>query len=217
MTPLAYIALGILGGVFVTAPLGPVNILIMQRALRYGFPSAVAAGSGAALADVIFAVVAAFGVSTVNVFIEGHSRVIQLVGGIVVALIGARILWQQQQPGSAGQAQDEDELNAAQLSAATFFLTITNPATIFGFLAYFGALGEWGPSQDDFAGTIQLVVGVAIGTLGWWCVVAGLITRLRVRLTEERIGRFNLVAGALLLGFGALILGRLSVTYFGVI
>ena len=199
MTPLAYIALGILGGIFVTAPLGPVNVLIMQRALRHGFPSAVAAGSGAALADVIFAAVAAFGVSTVSVFIEGHSRIIQLVGGIVVVLIGARILWRQV-PRAARPPQDERELGAVQMSAATFFLTITNPATIFGFLAYFGALGEWGPSQGDFAGNLQLVVGVAIGTLGWWCAVAGIITRLRVRLTEETIGRFNLVAGALLLG-----------------
>lgn len=215
MTPLAFIALGILGGVFVTAPLGPVNVLIMQRALHYGFPSAVAAGAGAALADVIFAVLAAFGVSWISTFIEGHSRIIQLVGGILVVLMGARILWRQ--PGLNRPPPDEPQYSAAQMSIATFFLTLTNPATVFGFIAYFGALGEWGPSQGDFAGNLQLVLGVAIGTLGWWCGVAAIITRLSVRLNEGTIAKFNLVAGALLLAFGALILGRLSVTYFKVI
>lgn len=215
MTPLAYIALGILGGIFVTAPLGPVNVLIMQRALRYGFPSAVAAGSGAAVADVIFAIVAAFGVSTVGVFIEGHARLIQLVAGVLVTLMGARILWRQ--PGLNGTAAEEPEYTAAQMSLATFLLTITNPATIFGFLAYFGALGEWGPTKGDYIGTLQMVLGVAIGAVGWWCTVAAIITRLRVRLNDTTIGRFNLVAGAVLVGFGALILGRLSVTYFRVI
>ena len=215
MTPIAYIALGILGGIFVTAPLGPVNVLIMQRALRYGFPSAVAAGSGAALADVIFAVIAAFGVSTVSVFIEGHSRLIQLVAGVLVTLMGARILWRQ--PGFSRSTTDEPEYSAAQMSLATFLLTITNPATIFGFVAYFGALGEWGPAQGDHIGTLQMVLGVAIGAVGWWCAVAAIITKLSVRLNEATIGRFNLVAGAVLVGFGALILGRLSVTYFEVI
>lgn len=215
MTPLAYIALGILGGVFVTAPLGPVNVLIMQRALRYGFPSALAAGAGAALADVIFAAIGAFGVSTVSAFIEGHSRVIQLAGGTLVVFMGARILWRQ--PGFSRLPANEPERSTAEICVTTFLLTITNPATIFGFIAYFGALGEWGPAQGDLAGTLQMVLGVAVGTLGWWCTVAALITRLRVRLNEGTIARFNVIAGALLVAFGALILGRLSVTYFEVI
>ena len=216
MTPLAYVALGILGGVFVTAPLGPVNVIIMQRALRYGFLSGVAAGAGAALADVIFACIAAFGVSTVSAFIEGHSRLIQLVGGSLVAIFGARILWRQQ---GLDRLLPEDQRRKGifELTVTTFILTITNPATIFGFVAYFGALGEWGPGQGDFLGTVQLVIGVAIGTLGWWSIVATVVTRLRVRFNDVTIARFNLIAGALLLGFGALILGRLSVTYFGVI
>ncbi|MEM7695344.1 MAG: LysE family transporter [Pseudomonadota bacterium] len=216
MTPLAFIALGILGGIFVTAPLGPVNVLIMQRALRYGFLSGAAAGVGAAVADVVFASAAAFSVSTVSAFVEGHARLIQLIGGLLVAFIGARILWRQ--PGFDRPLPEEPRRkSAAEMAVGTFFLTITNPATIFGFVAYFGALGEWAPEKGDYVGTAQLILGVAIGTLGWWCGLAAVVTQLRVRLTEARIAKFNVVAGALLLGFGALILGRLSVTYFEVI
>ena len=147
-----------------------------------------------------------------------YYRVLAVAGSgnvLLVTLMGARILWRQ--PGFSRTTTDEREYSAVQMSLATFLLTITNPATIFGFLAYFGALGEWGPAQGDHIGTLQMVLGVAIGTIGWWCTVAAVITRLSVRLNDATIGRFNLVAGAVLVGFGALILGRLSVTYFEVI
>ncbi|ORE94659.1 LysE family translocator [Acuticoccus yangtzensis] len=216
MNPLAFIALGILGGVFVTAPVGPVNVMIMQRAFRYGFPIGLAAGVGASVADLIFATAAVFGVSTVSAFVEGHSRIIQLVGGILVVLFGARILWRQ--PGF-GQPLPGDSKEKGPIGTAftTFFLTLWNPATIFGFLAYFGALGEWGPQQGDILGTAQLLIGVAVGTIGWWCGLAAIVTRLRFHLNESTLAKVNVVAGALLVGFGALILGRLSVTYFNVI
>ncbi|XWN33265.1 MAG: LysE family transporter [Devosia sp.] len=215
MTPLALIALGILGGIFVTAPLGPVNVMIMQRAFRFGFPSGLAAGLGAALADVVFAAAAAFSISTVRAFIEGHSRVIQLVGGILVAAFGGRILLSH--PRFRKTPSDSEPGGLPQTAVATFMLTITNPATVFGFIAYFGALGEWGPQKGDVMGTIQLLLGVGIGTLSWWTGLTALVTRLRVHMTEETLSKINVVAGALLVGFGALILGRLSVTYFRLI
>ncbi|MEM8854217.1 MAG: LysE family transporter [Pseudomonadota bacterium] len=215
MTPLALIALGILGGIFVTAPLGPVNVMIMQRAFRFGFPSGLAAGLGAALADVVFAAAAAFSISTVRAFIEGHSRVIQLVGGILVAAFGGRILLSH--PRFRKSPSDAEPGGLPQTAVATFMLTITNPATVFGFIAYFGALGEWGPQKGDVVGTMQLLLGVGIGTLSWWTGLTALVTRLRVHMTEETLSKINVVAGALLVGFGALILGRLSVTYFRLI
>ncbi|WP_420392038.1 LysE family translocator [Acuticoccus sp.] len=216
MTPLAFIALGMLGGVFVTAPVGPVNVMIMQRAFRYGFPVGLAAGLGASLADLLFATAAVFGVSTVAAFVEGHARLLQLAGGVLVVLFGARILWRQ--PGFGAPLPVEGARKGALRTAVTtFFLTIANPATIFGFLAYFGALGEWKPQKGDVVGLAQLLLGVAIGTLGWWCGLAAIVTRLRVRLDEGALAKVNVVAGAILVAFGALILGRLSVTYFNVI
>ncbi len=216
VTPLAYIALGMLGGVVVTAPLGPVNVMIMQRAFRYGFAMGFAAGLGAATADVLFAAVAAFSISQVDEFVEGHSRLLQLVGGTLVVFFGARILWRQ--PGfDRPLPPDSRHRGRRETAAKTFALTLTSPATVFGFIAYFSALGEWGPQEEDLVGTVLLVVGVALGTVGWWCGLAAVVTRLRLKLDEAVLARINVVAGALLLAFGALILGRLSVTYFGVI
>jgi len=188
-------------------------VMIMQRAFRYGFPTGFAAGIGASLADVVFATAAAFGISTISGFIEGHSQLVQLVGGTLVILFGGRILWRQ--PGFHKPLPVETRRhNLLEIGLGAFALTITSPATVFGFIAYFGALGGWGPQQGDIGGTAQLLAGVAIGTIGWWCGLAALVTRLRLHLTEATLAKVNVVAGALLVGFGALILGRLSVTSF---
>ena len=216
LTPLAYVALGILAGVLVTAPIDPVNVMIMQRAFRYGFPAGLAAGVGAALADVLFATAAALGISAVGAFLESYSRLVQLAGGSLVVFFGGRILWRQPGFGHPLPAETKERSTLA-VAASTFFLTLTNPATVFGFIAYFGALGEWGPQPEDLLGTLELLLGVTIGTLGWWCGLAAVVTRLSVRIDETTLAKMNVVAGALLVGFGALILGRLSVTYLGVI
>jgi threonine/homoserine/homoserine lactone efflux protein len=211
LSDLATVLLGALGGIFVTAPLGPVNVMIIQRVFRYGFPSGVAAGCGATFADLIFASLAALGVSTVQSIVEGNSWTIQLVAGVVVVAFGARILWKQ--PGLDRLPVETIRPGLFETAAKTFFLTLTNPATVFGFLAYFGALGHWAPSEGDLSGVAALLAGVALGALGWWMSLAAVITRLRMKLTERWLATVNIVAGALLVGFGATILGRLSATY----
>lgn len=213
MSDLALVLLGVLGGIVVNAPLGPVNVMIIQRAFRYGFAMGLAAGCGAVAADLLFATLALLGVSTVQWIVEGYSRGIQLVAGLVVILFGARILWKQ--PGLLrGLPIETRRPGLMETAAKTCLLSLTSPATVFGFLAYFGALGDWVPEEGDFAGIAELLAGVALGTLAWWVGLTALVTRLRLRLTDAALRTVNIVAGALLIGFGTTILGRLSAAYF---
>ena len=65
---------GIAIGLSVTAPLGPVNILVIRNAIRRGFGVALLVGLGAVLADGFYAVIAAYGVSSVAHLIDGSMR-----------------------------------------------------------------------------------------------------------------------------------------------
>ena len=65
---------GIAIGLAVTAPLGPVNILVIRNAIRRGFTVAFLVGLGAVAADVLYASAAAYGVSWVSSLIAAsHS------------------------------------------------------------------------------------------------------------------------------------------------
>ncbi len=206
-----FLALGMIIGVAAAAPVGPVNVMTLQRSLRYGFLPGLAGGVGSSFADVLFATVAAFGLTAVRTFIDDHARGIQVVGGMLVIAFGLKILMshpaiREEAPAGGAGWSSHGMLSA---SATGFAMTITNPGAVLGFIALFGALGDWAPDEGDWLGTGELVLGVAIGTLMWWTTVAGVVTRFRGNLTARMLGLVNLVAGSIMVAIGGLILGRL--------
>lgn len=192
-------------GIVLSAPVGPVNILCIQRAFRSGFLSGLAAGMGAVTADALFAALAAFGFGAVSGFVEGHSHVLQAVGGLVLLLYGVRVARAHPHLDASGPAPTS--LSATAIG--TFGMTVTNPATIFGFLALFGSLGDLAPGPGDRLGAGLFVVGVFAGGATWWFAVSMLVAFLRDRMTDDTLARINQVAGGLLVLFGAVMLGRL--------
>lgn len=197
---------GIGVGIVFSAPVGPVNILCVQRAFRGGFFSGLAAGLGAATADTFFAAISAFGVTAVSGFVEGHSTWLQAVGGLFLVIFGIRIA-------NAHPHLEENSPEPASListTAATFGMTITNPATVIGFLALFGSLGDLAPHQGDWLGAGFFVLGVAAGAVSWWFAVSALVAVLRDRMTDDTLHRVNRLAGGLLILFGVVMVGRLA-------
>lgn len=205
MSSLPLLLTGLAVGVVFSAPVGPVNILCVQRAFRSGFFAGLAAGWGAVAGDGLFASVAAFGITAVSGFIEGHSTWLQLIGGLLLIAFGIRTA-------RAHPHLDEGEEETATLvrtAVATFGMTITNPATVLGFLALFGSLGDWAPKPGDWLGAGTFVVGVVAGGSTWWLAVAAAVAALRDHMTDRTLARINLVAGALLVLFGCAVLLRL--------
>jgi threonine/homoserine/homoserine lactone efflux protein len=202
--PLLLTGLGV--GVVFSAPVGPVNILCVQRAFRSGFLSGLAAGLGAVTADGLFAAVAAFGITAVSGFVEGHSFWLQLVGGLLLIAFGIRTARAHPHLDEAAGESGTPWATAA----ATFGMTITNPATVLGFLALFGSLGSWAPQPGDWVAAGMFVIGVVSGGSGWWLLVATAVAALRDRMTDATLARINLVAGSILVLFGVAVLGRLA-------
>ena len=84
-----------------------------------------------------------------------------------------------------------------------------------GFIAMFGALGDLAPEAGKPFRVIQLVLGVTIGGLLWWTGLAIAMRRRQTRLTDHTLDVINRVASSILIGFGALILARLVLFWFG--
>lgn len=196
---------GIGVGIVFSAPVGPVNILCVQRAFRGGFFSGLAAGLGAATADTFFAAVSAFGITAISGFVEGHSTWLQAIGGLLLVVFGFRVAGAQ--PHLDDGAPEPASL--LRTTAATFGMTITNPATVLGFLALFGSLGDLAPRQGDWLGAGFFVIGVAAGATFWWFSISAMIAVLRDRMTDGTLHRLNRAAGGLLILFGVVMVARL--------
>ncbi|MFV0295658.1 MAG: LysE family transporter, partial [Hyphomicrobiaceae bacterium] len=81
------IPVGVIIGILISLPTGPINLLGLQRAAERGFFGGLAAGLGIMLGDGLIAMGAAMGVNAVSGALRLYRTAIQLVGGL--ALLGA--------------------------------------------------------------------------------------------------------------------------------
>src|SRR6266550_449651 len=79
---------GIIIGLIVAAPIGPVNLICIRRTLAFGPLNGFMSGLGASLGDTIFAIVASFGLTAVAQLIEGYAHYIELIGGALLIYFG---------------------------------------------------------------------------------------------------------------------------------
>ncbi len=194
-----YLFIGLGVGIAFSAPVGPVNILCIQRSFRSGFVAGLAAGFGAVAADTFFASVAAFGLTAVSGFVSGWYDWLQTIGGVMLIGFGLRTALARPHI----EIGEEDAGSPLRIGVATFGMTVTNPATVLGFLAFFGALGGLAPARGDWPAAAAFVAGVACGGTLWWISVSTGVAALRDRMTDATLHRINQVAGALLVLFGA--------------
>ena len=91
MYDVVYIFRGLLIGLMVSVPLGPMGVLIIQKTLQKGALAGFVAGMGAACADLFYATVAAFGLGFVINVIQTHELILQIIGGIFLIIVGLKI------------------------------------------------------------------------------------------------------------------------------
>ncbi|WP_305984234.1 LysE family translocator [Roseibium sp. MMSF_3544] len=211
MTVLEYVLIGFFIGILTTAPVGPVNVMAIQHAVRSGFSHGVFVGLGAVVADTIFAIAAIFGVSAITNFVEGQFRLIEVVGGALLIVFGIKIWNTHPHLDKDGNDREYSYLGD---SAAAFFMAITNPGAILAFIAIFGGLGDYRPAHGDHFGALMMVAGVASGATTWWVTVSATVSHFKAKIDDRWLDRANHIAGFVLVAFGALIYMSLALDGF---
>ena len=193
---------GIAIGLAMTAPPGPVNILVIRTAISQGFRVGFLTGLGAVASDLVYASIAAYGVSSIAHLITSHARPLTMVGGAILVLIGVRLARSRVGlDGLAPEAPQDGRLIPGKMLTA-FTRSMTNPAVLFGFLAIFGTMNGVLHLNEHASRPLTVVAGVAIGTMTWWLFLSFIVSRFRDRITETMFLRINRWTGVLIAGFG---------------
>lgn len=89
-SPLLLIVKGLLVGIIASAPMGPVGILCIQRTMQKGRAYGIVTGAGAALSDIIYALITGFGMSFVMEIIDNEQNIfwMKLIGSIMLFSFG---------------------------------------------------------------------------------------------------------------------------------
>lgn len=187
-------AQSLLIGLSIAAPVGPIGLLVIQRTLQRGALVGLCTGLGAAVADAAYGAVGAFGVRSLIDLLAG-ARVPLAVGGGAFLLWLAWRTWRSAPADHAATVADGRGLFAA--FAGTFLLTLSNPATIFSFIAVFGALAAQGAPASPW----PMIAGVLLGSAFWWLLLSAAVSRLRSRFDARVQGWVNRGSALLLAAF----------------
>jgi len=188
---------GLLIGLSIAAPVGPIGVLCIKRSLGHGMAAGLATGLGAATADGFYGAVAGFGLATISGFLMAQQTPLRLVGGAVLVWLGAAGF--RERPAKERRVKEGRSLLAYY--ATTVFLTLTNPSTIISFAAVFASVGL-AETAGSYGKAASFVAAVFTGSALWWVVLSGAVSLARARVTPGAVRWINRASGLVLIGFG---------------
>ncbi len=164
LTTVQLVLAGIGIGVLMAAPIGPVNVLVIQRAVAGGFWAGLAAGLGAVAGDGLLAAIAAFSVTAISDAMSAYAGWIQFIGGLLLIGFGLALLLTR--PALTIPVGEKSHLlEHTGIIPQTFFLTVTNPGAILGMAAMIGGLGSLIGGLNTYLDALLLVAAVMGGSL----------------------------------------------------
>ena len=184
---------GILIGFAMAVPIGPIGIMCIRKTLTEGRLPGLIIGLGAATADLLYGCVAAFGLTFISNTLNSQRIWIRLAGGALLLFLGIRTF--RAKPADPTVPLKNSGMLRSYLT--TVFLTLTNPVTIFAFIAVFASLGL-GNGLSYFSAS-ALVTGVFIGSALWFLLLSSGVTLFRKKLDITGLRWVNRIAGVLII------------------
>lgn len=201
---------GAIIGVLIAAPVGQINVMIIRRTLAQGRLVGIATGLGGAFADMMFGMIAAFGLATLSRWLLAGEFWLGVIGGGILIIIGIRTFTTP--PPQVVVAPDPATLIGDFTTA--FFLAMTNPIAIVTFTSIFLWFGVAGPDEAPGSGVV-LVAGVGAGSMAWSLLMIELVAWFRDRFARGGLKWASRAAGVLCIAGAAYLLGAVLVRWIG--
>lgn len=191
---------GFIIGIIVSAPMGPIGILCVQRTLSRGRLHGLVSGLGAMVSDLLYASITLIGIGFVDNFMKQNEQLLQSFGSVIIILFGLGIFFTNPikilKPNS-----NTTETRYYQDFATAFLLTFSNVAIIFLFISLFARF-QYNPLDT---GWLQFTVGmisIGLGALAWWFFITSYVSKLKRYFNRQLLKFFNRTVGVILIILG---------------
>lgn len=190
---------GIIIGLCISVPLGPIGMLCVQRTLNRGRKYGIATGLGATTSDLVYTLITLFFLRFVIGFIEEHQFIFQMVGAIIVVIFGYLIY--KSRPSSQPQPNERSKYSVVSDFFTAFGLTISNPLILFVLMALFARFNF---IADKSPASVYLVgIGsILLGALLWWTLLTYIVSHFRDKLSMRGLRMINVITGSLIMIVG---------------
>ena len=192
---LSFIIRGLLIGILASIPVGPIAVLCIQRTLSKGWRYGFCTGLGAAFSDMVYALLAGFGMSIVITFMTNNQYIIQILGSILIFCFGIYLF--QSKPVLTKTTNGGKTQDYVQDFLSSFFMTITNPLMIALFIGLFARF-HFIHEDISFLKTMFGILLVFIGAAIWWFSLVSFVNLFRSKINVRSFGVVNKITGGLI-------------------
>ena len=202
---------GMIRGVLVSAPTGPLGILCIQRTLHKGRLNGIVTGLGATTSDLVYAVLVGFSMNFVIDFVEQYRFVIQIVGSIILFFFGYKIFTKETEKSIDDEKIGTTNRNLLSTYTSAFGLCFSNPIIIFLFIALFARFNFFS-SKSNVYQVLLALSSIFVGALSWWVTLTMIVGSLRKKFKKRGLRILNFITGGVLivLSIAGIVLGILG-------
>jgi threonine/homoserine/homoserine lactone efflux protein len=190
---------GIIIGLFISIPLGPIGMLCIQRTLNRGRKYGIATGLGATASDLIYTIITLFFLSFVIDVIEQNRYIIQLAGSAL--LIGFGIFIFRSHPSRQPKPNEPIKHSLFGDFISSFGLTFSNPLVLFVLIALFARF-EFITNDTTLFHSVAGIFSILCGALLWWSLLTYLVSHFRAKLNMRGLKIINQITGIVIILIG---------------
>ena len=189
---------GAIIGIVASAPMGPVGVLCVQRTLNKGRVYGIVTGTGAALSDILYALLTGYGLSFLYEFISNPSTLfwMQIIGAVVMFIFGIHTY--RTNPMQNTRNVSRNKSNLLHNGITGFFITLSNPVMLLLFMALFTPFNFMLPDMPLFNQCVGYL-SIFGGAMLWWLFITYVVNKLRVRFDVRGIWIINRVIGVIVM------------------
>ena len=188
---------GFIIGLLVSSPMGPVNMLCVQRTLNKGRKHGFATGMGAMLSDLTYATITLFGMSFAEEFLQKNDVAIQFIGSVLLFVFGFFVFRTNPLKEWTPQTKTEDS-SCLRDFVSSFFITFSNVAIILVFITLYARF-TFAPVNEDAVHWVAALAAIALGAFSWWFFISWFIARLRKHFNRQGLVILNRIVGSILM------------------
>lgn len=190
---------GIIIGLCISVPLGPIGMLCVQRTLNRGRKYGIATGLGATTSDLVYTFITLFFLQFVIGFIEEHQMIFQLIGGAVVIIFGYFIF--KSRPSAQANPNVASKGSLFSDYITSFGLTFSNPLILFILMALFARF-EFIADKSPLANYVVGISSILLGAFLWWLLLTYIVSHFKDKLGLRGLRLINVITGSIIMAIG---------------
>lgn len=195
-----------LAGIMVLGALVPsVSVLVVSaRSAALGFAQGVLTSVGIVVGDIVFILIAIYGLSVLADLMGSHFALIRYLGGAYLIWLGI-VLWRPEQKADGAEKSSKTTMSSSFMTG--LLITLADQKAILFYLGFFPAFMDLSTLSLTDTGIILIIAIVAVG--GPKLFYAFMAERAGLIFGNSKAGRaINIAAGSVMVGVGIFLMTK---------